>query len=307
LDYPKVKENNGRFSHRDLKEIWSADTYQNKINELLALMKKFKLCYELPQGQHYIAPQRLQVDKPDGYEWDSTNSLQLKYRYAFMPKGIVTRLIVEMHQDIKDETVWNTGMVIERNGATAEIREIYGDNTISASVKGDHPERLRTIVMTQIDKINDTFEHLKVAKLVPCNCKTCNNSQQRHFYKEEDLLIRKKHGKRTIECKFPPFAEVKVLELLNGIAVRDTGWDGNRRYYSNTGEIKQLLSKDKIEEALLIMEEFGMISNSIIVQFQGRLSALKEKEKLGKISRDDLETERNKIRYSIIDDFLNGG
>ncbi|NJN30669.1 MAG: hypothetical protein HC824_09775 [Synechococcales cyanobacterium RM1_1_8] len=69
--------------------------------ELLALMQKFAICYPLrDRPGSYIAPSLLSIDRPD-YKWDDNNNLILRYEYDFMPKGILTRLIVEMHELIE--------------------------------------------------------------------------------------------------------------------------------------------------------------------------------------------------------------
>src|SRR5438132_3062127 len=85
--YPKVREDRGRFTRGDLKDIW-ADEYADKGDELLQLMMSFKLCYEIPgQQSTYIAPHLLSADRP-GYTWDDAQSLHLRYEYEFMPKGV---------------------------------------------------------------------------------------------------------------------------------------------------------------------------------------------------------------------------
>ncbi|NEO48162.1 MAG: leucine-rich repeat protein, partial [Moorea sp. SIO4A3] len=47
LDNPKVKNNNGKFTRKDLKGIWQDNKYASSRGELLELMKKFQLCYEI--------------------------------------------------------------------------------------------------------------------------------------------------------------------------------------------------------------------------------------------------------------------
>ncbi|KAB1990985.1 COR domain-containing protein, partial [Haemophilus parainfluenzae] len=93
-------ENCGRFTRQQLNTIWSDAEYADLQDELLQLMMRFKLCYEIPgKPQHYIAPQLLELNPPD-YPWDDSQNLILRYRYEFLPKGILTRLIVELHEYI---------------------------------------------------------------------------------------------------------------------------------------------------------------------------------------------------------------
>jgi len=61
----KVKQNSGKFTQEDLRDIWSEEQYQGMEGELLKLMMKFQLCYEIPaQKNTYIAPQLLAENQP---------------------------------------------------------------------------------------------------------------------------------------------------------------------------------------------------------------------------------------------------
>ena len=69
-DNNPVKDNLGKFTFDDLETIWCETQYDNKHRELLELMKRFKLCYELPdKPRNYIAPQLLDTKKTD-YDWN---------------------------------------------------------------------------------------------------------------------------------------------------------------------------------------------------------------------------------------------
>ncbi|MBR8827889.1 MAG: leucine-rich repeat domain-containing protein, partial [Gomphosphaeria aponina SAG 52.96 = DSM 107014] len=93
-----VKEKLGKFTFDDLEIIWGDTRYKGKSRELLELMKNFKLCYELKwvEPKTFIAPQLL-GEIPPQYQWNPENNLRLIYQYDFMPKGIMSQLIVEMH------------------------------------------------------------------------------------------------------------------------------------------------------------------------------------------------------------------
>ena len=160
LDHTKdYATNPGRFSRKNLDEIWKSDEYADVFEELLVLMKKFELCYELPQNPgNYIVPQLLPQDQPS-YEWSEPIKLQVRYTYTFLPKGIVTRLIVRLHEDIKDQgTVWKRGAVFSYQGSQAEVIERYRDKEIHIRAKGPDPKTLVTIILKEIDQINSTFD-----------------------------------------------------------------------------------------------------------------------------------------------------
>src|SRR5688572_9534268 len=111
LDNDYVKKNFGRFTKRDLANIWHEAEYDEIRDELLQLMINFKLCYRIPNSDLYIAPQLLTENQSD-YRWDDKDNLVLRYTYEFMPKGILTQFIVAMHRLIATDYVWKTGVVV---------------------------------------------------------------------------------------------------------------------------------------------------------------------------------------------------
>jgi internalin A len=230
LDNEGVKANNGRFSRADLRTIWQRDDYAYLHDELLALMMKFQLCYEIPgQKGQYIAPQLLGEQPPD-YELraESAEGLHLRYRYeAFMPKGILSRFIVAMHELIAGEGqwVWRTGVVLEKDGAQAEVVEFYHRREIRIRMVGKNRRDLLTIVSYELDKLHTPFHRLKFDKLIPCNCATCRAEQEPYFYRLEILKTRLKHGKGVIECDKPPFETVQIQPLIDDVGLSGSLYD----------------------------------------------------------------------------------
>jgi internalin A len=186
LDTPEVRANCGRFTRAQLNTIWAESDTAALRDELLQLMMRFKLCYEIPgRPQHYIAPQLLEPNAPD-YDWDDRHNLILRYRYDFMPKGILTRLIVELHEFIEAQTlVWKTGVVFTNGSARAEVTELYTKRELRLRVSGRDPKRWLSAVTHEIDKIHASYRssdnprdnRLRYQTLIPCNCDTCKGSQ----------------------------------------------------------------------------------------------------------------------------------
>ncbi|MDC0834037.1 COR domain-containing protein [Geitlerinema sp. CS-897] len=226
LDNPTVTQNLGCFSRDDLAQIWSDDSYEGLQGELLQLMMRFQLCYELPnQPKHFIATQLLSANQPN-YDWDETANLILRYKYDFMPKGILTRFIVAFHPDIandsqNEQVVWRTGVVLEKDGAWAEVVEFYEQRELKIRVVGRNRRDLLTVVLHELDKIHGSFHHLKYDKLIPCNCDRCRNTQTPYFYKFEELKERLAHNKLNVECGKPPYRDVSVRQLIDDVMVRE--------------------------------------------------------------------------------------
>ena len=135
-----------------------------------------------------------------------------------MPKGILTRFIVEMHKWIKDQTcVWKTGVVLRKDSAHAEVMELYHRKEIRIRVFGNRRRDFFTTIRYELDKIHATYERLKCNTLVPCNCETCKGSQDPHFYPFGKLRERIANGKRTIECSKAPYLDVAISPLIDEV------------------------------------------------------------------------------------------
>ena len=221
LDDNTIIRNLGCFNQQNLDNIWSESKYQRMHDQLLQLMIKFKLCYEISYDKgNYIAPQLLTLDQPE-YEWNDKDNLLLRYNYEFMPKGILTRFIVEMHQDIYKDYVWRNGVVLVDSYSRIEVIEYYEKKEIRIRVSGDNKKDPMIIITNEIDKINNSYERIKYNKLIPCNCPTCVNKTEPHFYQLQELKSRVAYKQQNIGCGKPPFHQVEVLDLIDDVIIRN--------------------------------------------------------------------------------------
>ena len=247
LDNKQVINNQGEFTRNDLKNIWCEDKYFSMRGELLELMKKFQLCYEIPSNKNtFIAPQLLKNNQPK-YAWHAEQNLILRYTYHnFMPKGIISRFIVVMHQYIAEQKyVWRTGVILKQGDTKAEVIEYYGSRVIKIRVAGKNKRNSLTVITHELDKINNSFNRLKYEKLIPCNCKACKDSQNPFAYDFNKLLERYSNNKLTIECGNPPYEDVQVLSLIdNAIDIKKLVPEDKRDYhkaFNFKGDIQQLI------------------------------------------------------------------
>ena len=221
LDNNRVRQNLGKFITTDLNHIWQDAEYQNMQSELLELMLKFKLCYPLPNAKNtYIAPQLLDSNQPE-YFWNDSDNLLLRYKYDFMPRGILTRFIVEMHHFIDEPNVWKSGVLLKRDHTSAEVIETYDRREIKIRLSGNNKRGFLEVITDELDEIHATFNQLRVKKLIPCNCNVCKKSQNPHFYDLEKLRERLANDKDDIECDKPPYKEVNILSLIDDIGNRN--------------------------------------------------------------------------------------
>ena len=222
IDDEIVISKKGRFCKKDACNIWSESKYHDLHAEFLSLMKTFELIYTLSdtEDKEFLIPKLLPVEQPE-LNWDYQNNIQMKFEYDFMPKGLISRTVVRQHRYIPNlKFVWRKGVVLERRGSKALIIENYDKKKIEVWVKGTFAKDLMTIIKDDFDVLHNQFEGLKVKKLIPCNCKTCVNSQHPHFYQHESLLRRIEKGKETIECDIS-FDDVMVNGLIEGIFVEN--------------------------------------------------------------------------------------
>ncbi|MCB0841286.1 MAG: hypothetical protein KDD99_31670, partial [Bacteroidetes bacterium] len=304
----------GHFYRHELKAIWPDKSYTDVFEELLALMGSFELCYQLPHRlDEFIVPQLLPPDKPP-VVWEDKKQLQLRYAYDFMPKGIVTRLIVRQHKYIENQqTVWKRGAVFCYNGAQAQVTELYRDRQIQIKAKGPHRKELLTIIVKEIDEINSNFdfdeERLRVNQMIPCNCGECQEAKTPYFFPKIDLKKARKKGVSDVQCR-SSFEQVSVMGLMEEVFVQEVliqeekMYRAERGYLSESDEhfsrsgrksnintnrmtrkdyLRQLLMKNKLkmalEEMALIAEEGNLETEatSLLSQYHGLQQQIQKK------------------------------
>ncbi len=218
-------ESKGRFHLADLDRLWTRPDYARMKPQLLELMKKFKLCYQVRDMDLFIAPQLLPATPPPGYSWTPKDDLRLVLQYEFMPKGLLTRFTVNRHTDIAagQMLAWNSGVVLEWQGTRAEVTEQYRVNqgTIEIRVQGADRKGLLSIIDKTFDDLHADFQGIRVERMVPCNCPECLSRPTPNFYELSDLQRRQSKGQRTVECKVS-YENVSVTGLIENVFLTDS-------------------------------------------------------------------------------------
>ena len=295
-DNAEIIDNYGYFTQENLKQIWRDREYQDLHDELLHLMKHFKLCYEIPcQPGQYIAPQLLPLETPN-YDWDDTDNLILRYKYDFMPKGIITRFIVEMHLLIyrpqsglpkgRGDIVWRDGVILADNYAKAEVIENYHQREIRIRVSGKRKESLLERIRHEIWKIHVTYDdRLKYKEFVPCNCSKCTGSQDPHLYDFENLRRRLANHRYEIECD-KSYQMVQVRRLMADFPDNLQQWEETERISGinkpDSGDTSSIQVNINIDSKK--MTETSSKTNN----FNGQMSA-------GVINSDTAEVKNNQF------------
>lgn len=169
----KVAAANGLLQLRHLDEILekkeSDDYYYpaDKYKYIVELMQKFELCYEV-DGETILIPDLLVVGEPR-FEFDRDTALKFQVAYDFLPRSVLPRFIVKMHNDVKDQLHWRTGVVLEDKnfGCTALIKSDNEEKKIHIYVQGEQKRDYFSILRKTLMDINNSFEKLGYTERVP--------------------------------------------------------------------------------------------------------------------------------------------
>lgn len=247
MDAERVKESHGRFTLEDVKEIWQQSRWAGKFPELIALMEKFELCYLLPDAgrSEWLVPQLLQPGEPD-VPWDTTSNLVLEYEYSFMPRGLLSRLLVRLHRFLREPGLARqSGAILERDQATARVVEAWEEKKIRIHVRGPHRKELITIIADEMERITSPFTNLRITKWVPCNCGQCTASGAPRLFDYQDLRTRLQRRQETVECS-RSYLHVRVFDLLEEVFVSETkGLPGPEKPEDKTRPLKVFISYSK--------------------------------------------------------------
>jgi hypothetical protein len=212
-----MAETKGKLEISKLKEILKKrkkDDYdypKERYEYIIKLMKKFELCYEMPEDNRVLIPDLQDVQEPH-FDFDDKPSLRFYFQYDFLPKSIMPRFMVRMHKDIKQDLRWRTGVVLEdrKSKAAAVVKSDQREKKISFSVIGDQKRDYFAFLRKTIEQINDSFEKMPVTRWVPL-------PDEKDFAVEyEELLGHEKSGRDEIFIgKLQK--SYSVSQLLNGI------------------------------------------------------------------------------------------
>ncbi|MEN8906595.1 MAG: COR domain-containing protein, partial [Clostridiales bacterium] len=220
LDDNTIIDNFGKFNFLDIERIWSSTEYDDMHDELLVLMTEFKLCYRIPNKCEYIAPQLLKENPPEINCIDN-NCINLYYEYKFMPKGILSKLIVSLNMFIFKNKVWKSGVVFYKNKTYAQLSEYYNNRKLKICISGKHKKELLSIIRHEIDNIHNAYSKLPNFDIfIPCICFKCTNEKM-HYYTYAELSRYIEYNKDTIECRYS-FENIKTKMLIDDYYCKDS-------------------------------------------------------------------------------------
>ena len=257
INSEKLALNHGLLKLSDLKEILAKKkddryTYPRKMHKYIVnLMKKFELCYSI-NPEEILVPDLLEVQEKD-FTFDYDSALRFVIEYDFLPRSIMPQFIVRMHEEIKDDLRWRTGVVLENNAysSTAVVKLDYVAKKIFIYVQGQLKKEYLSVIRHKFLAINSSYEKIGAMEMVPCICSVCQKSPEPEYRKYETLIrfrakpIKKVHCSKSAE-------PVLVEELLEGI---------EKKGFSSEEEILEILRelRDKSESKESFLEEASKI------------------------------------------------
>ena len=233
-----IEATHGRFEKTLLYDKWSTRYSYEEKNMLLTLMQKaeFDLIYKVDStgsDETFIAPLLLSDVAPDtANKWERKGTLCFRYRYKFMPVGIITRIIVRLNDLIVvragEDQVWKSGVILGKDGCTALVKTDIsheGLNIIDISIQGDRlsAKDFLALIRGTIDAIHkQSFKDMDVELLVPCICDVCQEAEEPYLFELSRLKHHINANLFEIRCeKKGSFKLVSIEQLLGGIVVRN--------------------------------------------------------------------------------------
>ncbi|MCP5048840.1 MAG: GTP-binding protein, partial [bacterium] len=222
IDTRQIQENKGRFQFKDLENYWDSNKFPpGKHAELIRLMEKFELCFNLAGSGTHIIPELLPPEQP-GVSFDLYHhapDLRFRYQYDFMPDGILSRFISRVYYLVKDEHFWKSGVELTFEKTTALVAGDPIGREMTIALHGPNPGELLAIIRNELDHIHRTLNMEKERHYdeeIPCICSQCKESVKPYLFKYEIIKRRREKNRDTIDCGIS-VEEVSIERLLRGV------------------------------------------------------------------------------------------
>ncbi|WP_171062796.1 COR domain-containing protein [Larkinella sp. C7] len=220
IDNRDIQKNNGKFSLKQLEGIWDQNVYpRDKHFELIKLMERFEICFNLIGTYEYIIPELLQSEISASFDdLIKFSRLKFEYDFSFMPAGLMPRFICRNFLSIERGYFWKNGIVIRFEDSLALIVSQQIDRKIKVYISGEESESLLAIIRREYATIFDSIKLKKdedYFEKIPCNCRICGNSLDPFFYKYGLLKKFQNRGKTNTVCE-KSVDDVSISSLLKG-------------------------------------------------------------------------------------------
>jgi Leucine-rich repeat (LRR) protein len=216
LDKDFIQQQHGRFDEARLSQIWSEARYRGRERDLLAIMEQFNLCYRVSEDT-YIAPQLLDLKPKYLPNFPTEGLIRYRYRYAFMPNGILTQFIAKMGRHIYDPYVWHDGVTLRwEEGTVAEVIENQITREIDIRIAGPGKKVRLIDIQAQLSDVNQVFRGLAEEQFILCNCPDCSTAEKPTEFSLEEVQDNARNGDPLI-CRNGERKRLNAQQVLDGI------------------------------------------------------------------------------------------
>jgi internalin A len=219
LEMAKTNECDGEFSRANLSQWLDPQIYPARWHEFILTMIRdpdIGLCFRLPaQGEErYLIPEALPPGAPDRHRWPEA-PLRFRYRYGFLPTGLIPRFIVQSHRNLAGKrSRWKQGVELAAADCNMLIIADLEDRRVDIEVAGPLPLRRSAlnIVLNDLDAVHRLNPEAEPIALVPLP----DNPKEQVRYEHLLMLEREKGPDYAF---FPEGAtrEYQVSELLDDV------------------------------------------------------------------------------------------
>ncbi|MCB9066286.1 MAG: COR domain-containing protein [Calditrichia bacterium] len=222
--------NPGILKAKDIQQMIQPLGYsRSHLPFFIDLMKRFELCFDVEDetDRVYMVPHWLS-DQSQNATWDFAHSLIFQYRYNFLPKNLVAKVVARLYPFIQPDTLWQNGFIV-RDGNNAALVEMNAyDNSITFWVNGRRTTRRDFLsrVTAHFEYLHALFPMIEVLARVPLP----DHPDIRLDY--QHLLRMEENGETTIHPEGVD-EPIRIDHLLNG-------FDGSRHFLrQRAGELQQ--------------------------------------------------------------------
>lgn len=271
LNAGQLADNKGVLMLADMAKILPTAEYPVEKHEfLMELMRKFRLCFAFPDGQHrYLIPELLGKEEPDlKNEFEPKHCLNFEYHYGILPEGLLPQFIVRTHPLSHNQSRWRSGVVMQWEGCRALVKADAADRRVVVRVRGnkaDGRRRLLAVIRCDFERIHSDIPTLEVKATVPLP------EYPDVTIDYDDLVGFEKDGVKEFPVRAADkTVTVNVANLLNGVDLPDVRRQLSseeqgrqqkpfRLFYSYSHKDESL--RDELETHLKLFQRQSMISN----------------------------------------------
>lgn len=294
LDEDFIQKKHGQFTEDRLSEMWSEERYRSHKRNLLSIMEQFSICYRVHGTKDtYIAPQLL-VPEPKYFpDFPSNGLLRYRYKYEFMPNGIVTQFIAKISPYIYKDYVWRDGVTLYwEEGTIAEVIENQITREINIRIAGIEKKVRLIDIQSRLDEVKQTFRGLKETGYILCPCEDCKNVKEPTEWKIEDVRDNAQNDDPLI-CRNGERKRLTAKSVLEGVYEDKNTAIAEAEKYLALGDIKSLRTSAQS------LAKLPIIRNTALA-IEGKCNDAMRPEYIVVTSPNDMEKRRNEITENLI-------